>query len=253
MNCHVAFDTILSYALGELDEGSAREVEAHLASCPQCGREFEAARALASGLEDLPKIQPDPRLWSALERSLEEGGAGRAGLASAVLGFLKRPVAVGSAAALAACAVLLLWTMTRESTPPSSGVSVVEMGSKFARRSLARQDLHDAVTAFLDDARGIITDAAECAGAGDAERWRALKERAAASDMLYRALYLGERLEGMSEPEQIRRRALIADSADLFRFIGERSPEALAAGRQEVEREIARVDLLRRLQKEGSR
>jgi hypothetical protein len=253
MKCPLSFDTILSYVLGDLDEDEARGVRQHVASCQRCEREIEAIRSLSGGLAALPRVQADDRLWHAVRSAAEGEAAGPVGLVAGVLNLLRRPVVVGIGLAAAACGIILLRSGERAVSPPGASVGMVEMGSKYARTRFPNEDIQSATASYIGDVRLIIADTMSCADSGDANRWSALKDRIASSDMLYRALCLRARLEGAAKTGRPEASALIDDSITVLRHISEQSPEALAAGGDTIEKELARMDLLGRLQREGER
>lgn len=63
------------YFDGELDERSRREVEAHLASCPDCTGELSELGMLREGIRAAPAAAVPDGLWPAIERQLASPGA----------------------------------------------------------------------------------------------------------------------------------------------------------------------------------
>lgn len=72
MNVTHAEDLLSAYLEGELDGPRKAEVEAHLASCPECALLLEAMRDARGALASLPEIEPSPdllrRLYAIPER-----------------------------------------------------------------------------------------------------------------------------------------------------------------------------------------
>lgn len=236
MNCPIDSDTIIACCLGELDDLRAGEVRRHAGSCERCGRELRAFASLCGALDALPRVEPDGRLWGAILARVER--------TRPLLPW--RPAV---AAAAAAIAVALGYVFTREAPRPPAGVAVEEMGSRFAHRRIDGGDLSASLRTYLGDARAFIDEALACGG--DRDRWRALKERAAERDMVYRALWLRERLiagegrRGGGEEDF----ALVDDLLRILRLVSDRPAEALAADREAIGREIEDMDLPRRLER----
>ena len=63
MNCDECRDLLSELEAGELDEGVASQVRAHLTSCPECSRLFAAVKSTAELVESLSDEEP-PRSLS---------------------------------------------------------------------------------------------------------------------------------------------------------------------------------------------
>lgn len=70
MNCDAVQECLGAYADGEASPNLARELEAHLASCPACACELASIRELASALAPATPTAVPPNLWSAIESRL---------------------------------------------------------------------------------------------------------------------------------------------------------------------------------------
>jgi anti-sigma-K factor RskA len=112
---HPDRDNLVAYALGALDPGEEREVEAHAPTCARCSRELEAlAPAVAVLGESVEQVEPPPelreRVMSAVYADVEAKERDRLGAAPerpqarrGWRGVLMRPAfAVGVAIAVAA-------------------------------------------------------------------------------------------------------------------------------------------------------
>jgi anti-sigma factor RsiW len=62
MNCSRVPDLFLDHQDGTLAPDVAKELRAHLASCPTCQREWSAFQELTRKLDQLPQPEPSPRL-----------------------------------------------------------------------------------------------------------------------------------------------------------------------------------------------
>ena len=259
MKCGLNFDKLLSFSLGELDEKEAESVHLHLGRCPDCRRELEAIDRLSSGLSSLPEVQPDDRSWASLRDSLEREQAESIAFTLWFIRLVRRPLVAGSLFLLAASIGALFLMRAQRGGDPEMHVGVEEMGSIIAHRDLSDDDLRNAMELYLNDSEKIVEESLICADSGDAARWRSLKRHVASRDMLYRALYLREKIPGPELGQGVYREgkaghlALIEDSIRLLRAIDEHSPEALARDGERIEKEIGKLDLLNRLGKEGYR
>jgi anti-sigma-K factor RskA len=69
-------EMLAAHALGALDQGEARRVEEHLASCDECRMEMEEWRATASTLAYTARpAEPSPQLRSRILAAVREDGA----------------------------------------------------------------------------------------------------------------------------------------------------------------------------------
>jgi hypothetical protein len=162
---------------------------------------------------------------------------------------LKRP-AVAMVALLLVCAIGGYLFMRRESVPARRDIVVEEMGSTIAHTRPGDRGLGDVLDSYLNDSRALIAGALLCAAAADAGCWKELALKIAEKDMLYRGIWLRERLPRPSEGgrvESVKTRALIGDSSKIFRAINEHSPERLTGMGSALGKEITRMDLLNRL------
>ena len=108
-----------AYVLGALDEQEVREVDEHLASCPDCSRELDDLRAMEAALGEVP---PEAMLDGPpeggdllLQRTLHQVRSERGGVAR------RRQFTVGIAAAVVAAAVLGGGVWIGKGTAPSDG------------------------------------------------------------------------------------------------------------------------------------
>lgn len=72
MNCQIAHEEIVTVAYGELGDEQARELERHMASCPECHEEQEQLLALKALFEAHPVVEPDANLIARSRLRLEE-------------------------------------------------------------------------------------------------------------------------------------------------------------------------------------
>jgi anti-sigma factor RsiW len=112
MKCDDFHAWISEYLDGELPSADRSRCDAHLQACPECRREMETIlRAQRLLTANLPELEPEPRLWSAVAASLPDGQRRR------WWDFLRaRPVwlAGGAAAILAVVgAVAVIWQSQR--------------------------------------------------------------------------------------------------------------------------------------------
>lgn len=72
MNCRKYLQLIEDLAEGELDEPIARQVDAHISACPQCGEQYEKLeREKTIYAHYLFDAEPPPQLWTNFEARLE--------------------------------------------------------------------------------------------------------------------------------------------------------------------------------------
>ncbi|MEV6236292.1 zf-HC2 domain-containing protein [Lentzea sp. NPDC051838] len=105
-----------AYVLGAMDEQEVRDMDEHLASCPDCTRELEDLRAMEAYLGEVP---PEAMLDGPpeggdllLQRTLREVRAERGGVAR------RRQFALGAAAAVVAAVVLGAGVFVGKATSP---------------------------------------------------------------------------------------------------------------------------------------
>src|SRR5213078_2332658 len=100
---HPLAEEIQDFADGRLTPARREDLERHLATCPQCGRELERLRWVKQGTAHLPMHEPPPdlpiRVTQALDR--EDGRASRASL-------LRRYLLPAAGVLAAAAAVVIL-------------------------------------------------------------------------------------------------------------------------------------------------
>jgi putative zinc finger protein len=105
-----------AYVLGAMDEQEVREMDQHLASCPDCTRELEELRSMEAYLGEVP---PEAMLDGPpeggdllLQRTLRQVRAERGGVAR------RRQFALGAAAAVVAALVLGAGVFVGKATSP---------------------------------------------------------------------------------------------------------------------------------------
>ncbi|ANZ38897.1 anti-sigma factor [Lentzea guizhouensis] len=108
-----------AYVLGALDEQEVRDMDQHLASCPDCTRELEDLRAMEAYLGEVP---PEAMLDGPpeggdllLQRTLRQVRSERGGVAR------RRQVTLGAAAAVVAALVLGAGVFVGKATSPEGG------------------------------------------------------------------------------------------------------------------------------------
>lgn len=256
MKCALDYDKILAYRLGELEGTEAEEVERHIASCPLCARELTATDGILRGLAELPRMAPDAAGWAELRNIIEhKRQPGLIQLLYALAHGLRKP-AVAGGALLLVCAIGGYLFIKREPVPARTGIAVEEMGSTIAHTRPGDRGFGDALDSYLDDSQALVARISRCAASADAGCWKDLAMKIADGDMLYRGIWLSERLSrpsGASRPESIKARALIDDSLGIFRAISEQSPERLLSTGSAMGEELTRMDLLNRLTEGRSR
>lgn len=65
--CTEVQDTLEAYLDNELDADTYATVEAHIASCSMCQDEVRFAQAISGALHELPKPEPPPEIFNAVE------------------------------------------------------------------------------------------------------------------------------------------------------------------------------------------
>lgn len=83
MNCTQARDHFPELLDGRLAASAADDVRAHLASCPDCQREFASLNKTLAALDALPAPAPSPRFRNAFYAMLEEEKNSAASIAAA--------------------------------------------------------------------------------------------------------------------------------------------------------------------------
>lgn len=83
MNCTQAQERFADVLDGRLPEAATAEVRAHLASCPDCQREFSSLAQTLSALDALPAAKPGPALRKNFYAMLEEEKNSAASVAAA--------------------------------------------------------------------------------------------------------------------------------------------------------------------------
>jgi anti-sigma factor RsiW len=85
MNCTQAQDRFAELLDARLNEAGTAEVRAHLASCPDCQREFSSLAQTLSALDKLPDAKPGARLRAGFYAMLEEEKNSAASVQAAVV------------------------------------------------------------------------------------------------------------------------------------------------------------------------
>ncbi len=85
MNCTSAQDRFAELLDDRLTETDTAEVRAHLASCPDCQREFSSLAQTLSAVDKLPSAKPGPRLRANFYAMLEEEKNSAASIRAAVV------------------------------------------------------------------------------------------------------------------------------------------------------------------------
>ena len=66
-SCMEAQDNLEAYLADELDTDLHATIAAHVASCPMCQDEVRFAQAISGALHELPKPEPPPEIFNAVE------------------------------------------------------------------------------------------------------------------------------------------------------------------------------------------
>jgi anti-sigma factor RsiW len=72
-DCQDMRTQLSAYVDGELTPAQRAEVDAHLASCPDCQQEVAELKTLAAGLAALPQLRPAPRFLADVRRKIARG------------------------------------------------------------------------------------------------------------------------------------------------------------------------------------
>jgi hypothetical protein len=83
MNCSTAQERFADLLDGRLPEAGTAEVRAHLASCPDCQREYSSLAQTLTALDALPAAKPSPALRKNFYAMLEEEKNSAASIAAA--------------------------------------------------------------------------------------------------------------------------------------------------------------------------
>src|SRR5262249_16836325 len=70
MTCDVARERINELVDGGLDRAARAELDAHLATCPDCAALAEDLEVVRRASRSLPIIDPPERVWTAISREL---------------------------------------------------------------------------------------------------------------------------------------------------------------------------------------
>lgn len=85
MNCDRAQERFNELLAHRLDEATTAEVREHLASCPDCQREYSSLAQTLAALDQLPAAKPGPRLRTHFYAMLEEEKNSAASIRAAVV------------------------------------------------------------------------------------------------------------------------------------------------------------------------
>lgn len=97
MNCEQALEAISAKLDGELDEAGVRELDAHLAGCPECRRIFEELKSIDDSMQDLSDNVPEELRTRVMAQVEKEPRTGK-----------RQPKWLAGALAAAAVAALIL-------------------------------------------------------------------------------------------------------------------------------------------------
>jgi len=124
---HPLGEEIQDFADGRLTPARREDLERHLATCPQCGRELERLRWVKQGTAHLPMHEPPPDLPARVAQALDRE-EGRASRASLLRRYLLRAAGV-----LAAAAVVILVSRGSRDLPSA----VVQDFAAYGRAALS--------------------------------------------------------------------------------------------------------------------
>jgi anti-sigma factor RsiW len=142
MNCTHAQERFLELLDPRLSEATTAEVRAHLASCPDCQREFSSLAQTLSAVDKLPAAKPSPRVRANFYAMLEEEKNSAASIRAAVV-RRQRAARVTmwrwilSPVAAVAIALAGFHFGTRYGTPASAPVATVPVDDSAMKRELA--------------------------------------------------------------------------------------------------------------------
>ena len=143
MNCTEIQDRFAELLDGRLADSDTAAVRAHLASCPQCQREYASLAQTLSALDRLPTPAPTPRLRASFYATLEEEKNSAASIRAAVerrqrasrLSLWRWILAPAAALALALAA---FYTGTRfASTPAAAPAPIAAATDDDTKREIA--------------------------------------------------------------------------------------------------------------------
>jgi hypothetical protein len=63
MTCRDYKEMIMGHLDNELEHGQRKDLEKHLAGCPQCSKELQELRKLKEITEGVTLVEPEDRLW----------------------------------------------------------------------------------------------------------------------------------------------------------------------------------------------
>lgn len=144
MNCTQAQDRFAELLDGRLAESDTAAVRAHLASCPECQREYASLAQTLAALDRLPAPAPSPRLRASFYATLEEEKNSATSIRAAVerrhrasRASLWRWILSPAAALALALAGFYVGTSYAPSTPAASPAPVVATTDAETKRELA--------------------------------------------------------------------------------------------------------------------
>jgi len=142
MNCSTAQERFADLLDGRLAEAGTTEVRAHLASCPDCQREYAALAQTLTALDALPAAKPGPALRKNFYGMLEEEKNSAASIAAAA--FRQRRAHRASLgrwilAPVAAGALALAAFMAGTRYAPPAAAPVTDDGTKAELAALRKQ------------------------------------------------------------------------------------------------------------------
>jgi hypothetical protein len=162
MNCQ-QFQEVLPYII---ESGGKAEEDAHLRSCPSCAALVEDLRYIAEQAKLLlPMHDPNPRVWTNIERSLQSQGLFTEGRMSRLGHITKNPTEakswtpLGWAMALTAAIVFaVVLTNYRPAQLPPGQLSAQNSTAEPAQFSSDDRQLISRLSQQAPDARGAYED-----------------------------------------------------------------------------------------------
>jgi hypothetical protein len=123
MTCDIARERINELIDGDLDRAARAELDAHLASCPECAALAEDLDVLLRASRSMPELEPPTRVWTNLARQLP-GSTVRSMPRPRTREWVKVTLAV-AAVLLAAVVITLLVRRGQdtESAPPAQAAA----------------------------------------------------------------------------------------------------------------------------------
>ncbi len=125
MNCVQAQDRFAELLDRRLDGAASGDVRTHLASCPDCQREFAALQRTLGALDALPAARPSPRLRANFYALLEEEKNSAASVTAAATRRHRVTVWRWILSPLAACALLAVGFFAGQRHAPLATVAPV--------------------------------------------------------------------------------------------------------------------------------